>query len=108
MKTVAGGIAGIAASQTPPAFAQNMKMVKVGQLGLGSHGFLESFNNPPEKLRERVRCTPYAVWDDVPEAAQALKKKIGFNKIYKDPVDLVKESDAVHIEYADYRRVFEL
>ncbi|MHB9028950.1 MAG: Gfo/Idh/MocA family oxidoreductase, partial [Candidatus Latescibacterota bacterium] len=58
-------------------------------------------------FKEKVRCRPYAVWDDVPEVAQAMMD-MGFEKIMKDPVELVKECDGVHIEHADYRRVFEL
>ena len=107
-KTATGGIAGIIAAGIPPAFSQDMKMLKIGQLGLGSHGFVESFIKPPEKYRGKVKCKPYAVWDDVPEAAQALKKRFSFEKIIDDPVELVKESDVVHVEHADYRMVFEL
>lgn len=103
-----GSIAGIVASHKPPAFAQDMKKVKIGQLGLGSHGFMESFIKPPKKFRGKVRCKPYAVWDDVPEAAQALRKRFLFERIIDDPVKLVQESDAVHVEHGDYRKVFEL
>ena len=106
--SVVSGVASIIAAQKPPAFAIDMKMVKVGQLGLGSHGFVESFVKPPEKYRNIVRCKPYAVWDDVPAAAEALKKNYGFEKIINDPVELVKESDVVHVEHGDYRKVFEL
>ena len=96
------------AAQKSPAFAQVMGKVKIGQLGLGSHGFAESFNKPPEKFRGKVKCITYAVWDDVPQAAQAMKERLGFKKIIDDPVELVKESDVVHVEHADYRKVFEL
>ncbi|MCE5251984.1 Gfo/Idh/MocA family oxidoreductase [bacterium] len=109
LKTAAaGGLAGIISAGKPPAFAQDSTKIKVGQLGLGSHGFVESFVKPPEKYRSIVRCRPYAVWDDVPEAAEALKRTYGFEKIIADPVQLVKESDVVHVEHADYRKVFEL
>ena len=107
-KSVIGGIAGIVAAQKPPAFARDMNMVKIGQLGLGSHGFVETFIKPPEKYRDIVRCKPYAVWDDIPGAARAMKKRFQFEKIIDDPVKLVKESDAIHVEHADYRKVFEL
>ena len=102
------GIAGIVAAGHAPAFAQDMGMVKIGQLGLGSHSFLGRFNNPPDDFKEKVRCKPYAVWDDLPEAAEVLKKNSGFEKIIKDPVELVKECDAIHVEHADTRLVFEL
>jgi hypothetical protein len=39
--------------------------------------------------------------------AQAMMD-MGFEKIIKDPVELVKECDGVHIEHADYRKVLEL
>jgi len=103
-----GGITGIVAARRAPAFAQDMKTVKLGQLGMGSHGFLGRFNNPPEEMKGLVRCKPHAVWDDVPEAAAVLKRSIGFEKIMDDPVALVKEVDAVHVEHADTRKVFEL
>lgn len=107
-KTALAGIAGIAASKIPPAFAQQMGMVKIGQLGLGSHGFLGSFANPPEDMKGKVKCRPYAVWDDAPGVAEAMKKAQSFEKVFTDPVALAKESDAVHVEHADYRRALEL
>ena len=103
-----GGIAGIAAARRPPAFASEKKTLKIGQLGLGSHGFVRSFLTPPKSFRDTVGCRPYAVWDDVPAAARALQKNIGFEKVIGDPVELVRESDVVHVEHADYRRVLEL
>ncbi|MHB9030362.1 MAG: twin-arginine translocation signal domain-containing protein, partial [Candidatus Latescibacterota bacterium] len=48
MKTTAvAGIAGIVISRQAPAFAQNMGVMKIGQLGLGSHGFVATFRKPP-------------------------------------------------------------
>ena len=107
-KTGLAGIAGIVAAGKAPAIAEDMKMLRIGQLGLGSHSFVGRFNNPPEEYKSQVRCKPYAVWDDVPEAAEVLKKNCGFKKIINDPVKLVKESDVVHVEHADTRMVFEL
>jgi hypothetical protein len=107
-KSVASGIGGILASRRAPVFAQDMNMIRIGQLGMGSHGFLGRFNNPPEEYKDKVKCKPYAVWDDVPEAAEALKKGSGFEKVISDPVELVRECDAVHVEHADTRMVFEL
>lgn len=107
-KAALTGIAGIVASKTAPAFAQNMGMMKIGQLGLGSHNFLGSLTNPPADMKGKVKCRPYAVWDDVPGVAEKMKQSQGFEKVISDPVKLVKESDAVHVEHADYRRVLEL
>ena len=107
-KSITAGITGILAARKAPAFAQNMKMLRIGQLGLGSHGFVGRFKNPPAEYKDKVRCAPYAVWDDVPEAAEVLKKNSGFEKIINDPVKLVKESDVIHVEHADTRMVFEL
>jgi hypothetical protein len=107
-KATLAGIAGIVASKTAPAFAQNMGMVKVGQLGCGSHNFLGAFNNPPADMKGKVKARPYAVWDDAPGVAEKLKQTQGFEKVIKDPVQLAKESDAVHVEHADYRRALEL
>ena len=107
-KTALSGIGGIIAAGNAPAFAEDMRMLKIGQLGIGSHGFVGRFNNPPKDYKDKVHCKPYAVWDDVPEAAEVLKKNCGFKKIIKDPVELVKESDVVHVEHADTRIVFEL
>lgn len=107
-KAALAGIAGIVAARTAPAFAQNMGMVKIGQLGLGSHGFVGSFVNPPSEWKGKVKCRPYAIWDDHPGVAEMMKKSTGFEKIFDDPVQLVKESDAIHVEHADYRKVLEL
>jgi predicted dehydrogenase len=103
----AGSFAAMISSKKAPAFAQDMGIVKVGQLGLGSHGFLGSFKNPPKSFKQKVLCKPYAVWDDAPGVAEAMMD-IGFEKVMKDPVELVKECDCVHVEHADYRRVLEL
>ena len=102
------GIAGIAAARHAPVYAQDMKKLKIGQLGLGSHGFVGRFKNPAEKYKDIIKCRPYAIWDDVPGVAEKMKQAVGFEKVFNDPVELVKESDVVHVEYADYRRVLEL
>ena len=107
-KAALAGIAGIAASQTAPAFAQNMGMLKIGQIGLGSHGFVGSFKKPPEELKGKVKAYPYAVWDDYPGMAEALQKSMGFEKVIKDPEQLARESDGVIIEHADYRLALKL
>ncbi|MBT4485573.1 MAG: Gfo/Idh/MocA family oxidoreductase, partial [Candidatus Latescibacteria bacterium] len=106
--TAITGIGGILAAKTAPAFAQNLGLIKIGQLGLGSHNFLGRFANPPADVKDKIKCRPYAIWDDAPGVAEKLKKSQGFEKVLSDPVQLVKESDAVHVEHADYRRVLEL
>ncbi|MFC1606609.1 Gfo/Idh/MocA family protein [Candidatus Latescibacterota bacterium] len=105
--TTIAGIGGILASGSAPAFAQDMKVQKVGQIGLGSHSFLLSFNNPPKGFKGKVGAKPNGVWDDEPGVAEAMSAR-GYGKPYKDYVELTNESDAVHIEHADYRKVYEL
>ncbi len=105
-KTALAGIGGIVATGKAPAFAQNLNMIKVCQIGLGSHSFLLRFLNPPKSFKKPVRCMPNGVWDDEPGVAEAMSKR-GYGKPYKDYIKLIKESDAVHIEHADYRKVFE-
>lgn len=100
-------MAGILLSKQAPAFIQDTGMVRIGQLGLGSHTFLSQFAKPPAEFKDRMRCRPYAVWDDEPGVAESMQKN-GFEKVIHDPVELVRECDAVHIEHADYRKVFEL
>ena len=107
-KAALTGISGIVAAKSAPSFAQNVGKIKIGQLGLGSHNFLGRFNNPPEEMKGKVKCLPYAVWDDAPGVAEKLKQSQGFEKVFRDPVELAKESDAVHVEHADYRRALEL
>lgn len=106
-KAAIAGIAGITASRTAPVFAQNAGMLKIGQLGLGSHGFVGTFASPPAEWKGKVKCRPYGIWDDVPGVAEKMKG-MGFEKVFTDPVQLVKESDVVHVEHADYRKVLEL
>jgi hypothetical protein len=101
------GIAGIMAAGKAPAFAQDMKLLKLSRLGLGSHNFLSPFKNPPKAFKDTIKCKPYAVWDDIPEVADAMKANL-FEKVMRDPVEVVKESDGVLIMHADYRKVFEL
>jgi hypothetical protein len=107
-KTALAGIAGIVALRKAPAFAQEMGMIKIGQLGLGSHSFVGTFKNPPAEFKGKVKCRPYAIWDDVPGVAEALQKSSGFEKVIKDPEQLVRESDVVHVEHADYHRALDL
>lgn len=101
------GIAGIVAAHRAPAFARDLEVMRIGQLGLGSHGFVGTFKNPPGSFTGKVRCKPYAVWDDIPEVARAMMD-MGFEKVMRDPAELVKECDGVHVEHADYRKVLDL
>ncbi|MCE5251370.1 Gfo/Idh/MocA family oxidoreductase [bacterium] len=105
-KTALAGIAGIVASGKAPTFAQDLNTIRIGQIGLGSHSFLLTFLNPPKTFKGQVRCKPTGVWDDIPEVAEAMSKR-GYGKVYRDYAGLTKECDAVHVEHADYRRVFE-
>jgi hypothetical protein len=104
-KAALAGIAGIAAAKTAPVYAQNMGKIKIGQLGLGSHNFTGRFTNQTDN---KIKPFPYAVWDDAPGVAEKLKALLKFEKVINDPVQLVKESDVVHVEHADYRRALEL
>ena len=106
-KTALAGIAGIVASGKAPAFAQDMKIKKIGVLGIGSHGFASRFANPPKDYTKEVLAKPYGIWDDYPGAAEFRKGKT-YQKVFDDPVELVKECDCIHIEHADYRKVLEL
>ncbi|MFA6470695.1 MAG: Gfo/Idh/MocA family oxidoreductase [Candidatus Latescibacterota bacterium] len=107
-KAALAGIAGIVASKTAPAFAQNMGKIKIGQLGIGSHNYVGRFTNPPADMKDKVRCYPYAIWDDAPGVAEKMKGLQKFEKVMNDPVQLAKESDVIHIEHADYRKSLEL
>lgn len=101
------GIAGIVASRTAPAFAQDAKVKKIGVLGLGSHSFAARFKTRPEGYTKEILARPYGVWDSIPAVAAAMKGEV-YEKVYSDPVQLAKECDCIHIEHADYRRVLEL
>jgi len=98
------GIAGIIASQNSPAFSQDMKLLKIGQLGLGSHSFAARFKNPGEKYKGSIGCRPYIVWDDEPGVAEKMKERFGYERVAKTPEELVKECDVIHVEHADYRK----
>ena len=100
------GIAGILAAGKPPAYAQSVNTVRVGQIGLGSHSFLLRFLNPPKTHKGTIKVVPNGVWDDEPGVAEAMSGR-GYGKPYKSYIELTKECDAVHIEHADYRKVFE-
>ena len=66
------GISGILATGQAPVFAQDIKEFKIGQIGLGSHGFAARFKNPSPKYKDIIRCKPYAVWDDVSGVAEKM------------------------------------
>ncbi|MFC1607998.1 Gfo/Idh/MocA family oxidoreductase [Candidatus Latescibacterota bacterium] len=106
-KSALSGIAGIVATGSAPAFAQDMKMLKLGQIGQGSHGFTGRFKNPPAKFKDIIKCKPYAVWDDIPEVADGMKGNT-YEKVMRDPEDVVRECDAILVMHADYRKVAEL
>ncbi|MBN1292833.1 MAG: Gfo/Idh/MocA family oxidoreductase [Candidatus Latescibacteria bacterium] len=106
-KTALAGIAGIVASGKAPAYAKDMKLKKIGVLGLGSHNFATRFKNPPDDYKKEVLAKPYAIWDDCQEAAKVAKGNI-YEKVYKDPVKLAIDCDCIHIEHADYRKGLEL
>ncbi|MBT4482111.1 MAG: twin-arginine translocation signal domain-containing protein [Candidatus Latescibacteria bacterium] len=106
-KTAAAGIAGIVASGSSPVYARDMKKLKIGVLGLGSHGFAARFKNPPKDYPKEVKAIPYGVWDDYPGVAKFMKGDT-YEKVYKDPVKLARECDCIHIEHADYRKPLEL
>ena len=105
--TALGGIAGIVASKTAPSYAQNRGMLKIGQLGLGGHNFALLFKNYYEKYKDTIRCMPHAFWDDVPGVAERFRER-GFETVCKTPEEVVKESDVICVEHADYRRSLEL
>ncbi len=101
------GIAGVLASRTPPAYVQDLKLLKIGQLGLGSHNFALAFKHNYEKFKDIIRCKPYAIWDDMPGVAEKFKSK-GFEKVFKTPEKLIRESDVICVEHVDYRKTLEL
>jgi hypothetical protein len=100
------GIAGILASGRAPAFAQTLKTMRIGQVGLGSHSFLMNLVNPPKDFKGDTKIVSTGVWDDYPGVAEAMSKR-GYGKPYSDLDQLIKDSDGIHVEHADYRRVFE-
>ncbi len=107
LKPVAAGIAGIALAGKPPAYAQDMKRMKLGVLGVGSHGFAAMFRNPPKEYPKEVRVRTWALWDDYPGFAEAMKGTT-YDIIFDDPVKLSNECDCLYIEHADYRKALEL
>ena len=106
-KTTFLGITGILATSKAPAYIRDIDLLKLSRLGLGSHNFLARFKTPPQTFQGKVLCKPYAVWDDIPEVAEAMKGDL-FEKVMKDPVEVVKESDGILVMHADYRKAFEL
>jgi len=106
-KTAVIGIAGIVAAGKAPSYAKDMNLLKIGLLGLGSHRFADGFKNPPKNYTKKVLARPYGVWDDYPGLAEFMKGDI-YEKVFKDPVQLVRECDCIHIEHADYRKILEL
>ena len=104
--TALAGIAGIVASGRAPAFAQTLNTMRIGQVGLGSHSFLMNLVNPPKDFKGNTKIVSAGVWDDYPGVAEAMGKR-GYGKPYSDLEQLIRDSDGIHVEHADYRRVFE-
>ena len=53
-KTAFTGIAGIVAAGSAPVFGKDEKKLKIGVLGLGSHGFAARFKNPPKGYKKKL------------------------------------------------------
>jgi len=102
-----GGVAGILAAGTAPAFARDMKLLKIGQLGLGGHNFALAFKSNYEKYKDTIRAKPYAFWDDYPGVNERFKSR-GFEQVFDSPEEVVKNSDVICVEHVDYRRSLEL
>ena len=100
------GLTGILAARRAPAFAQTMNTFRIGQVGLGSHSFLLSLMNPPKDFNGKVKIVSTGVWDDAPGVAESMSAR-GYGKPYASLEQITKESDAVHVEHGDYRRVLE-
>ncbi len=100
------GMAGILAAGKAPAFAQNMNTMRIGQVGLGSHSFLLNLMKPPADFTGKVKVVSSGVWDDAPGVAESMSKR-GYGTPYADLEKLIRESDGIHIEHGDYRRVAE-
>ena len=106
MKAPLAGIAGILAAWTAPAFAQTLNTFRIGQVGLGSHSFLLSLMKPPSDFTGKVKIVSTGVWDDYPGVAEIMGPR-GYGKPYASLEQLVKDSDGIHVEHGDYRRVLE-
>jgi hypothetical protein len=104
---VCSGITGILAAGSAPAFAKDMKLLKIGQLGLGGHNFALSFKRHREEYKDTICARPYAFWDDYPGVNERFKSR-GFEQTYDSPEEVVKNSDVICIEHVDYRRSLEL
>lgn len=102
--TALASLAGIIASRKAPALIQDLKLLKIGQIGLGSHSFAGRFRNPGEKYKGVIGCRPYIVWDDAPGVAEKMKEHLGYERTAKSPEELVKECDVVHVEHGDFRK----
>ena len=105
-KAVLTGIAGIVASRRAPVFAQTLNTMRIGQIGLGSHSFLLALLKPSKDLDRKVKIVSSGVWDDHPGVAEAMSKR-GYGKPVSNLEQLIRDSDGLHIEHADYRRVFD-
>jgi len=105
-KAALAGIAGIVISRQAPAFAQTLNTMRIGQVGLGSHSYLLSLLNPSKDFQWKTKIVSPGVWDDYPGVAEAMGKR-GYGKPYSDLEQLIKDSDGLHIEHGDYRRVLE-
>ncbi len=106
--TALASLAGIVVPGKAPAFIQDMKLLRIGQLGLGSHSFAGRFRNPGEKYKGTIGCRPYIVWDDVPGVAEKMKERLGYERTAASPEELVRECDVIHVEHGDYRKTASL
>ena len=94
-----GGVAGIIAAGKAPAYAQDMKVMKISQIGIG-HNFALGLANYKKDGRGAAACKPFGFWYDVPAVCEKFGAR-GFEKVFKDPEELIRESDGVSVEYPD-------
>ena len=80
--------------------------MRIGQVGLGSHSFLLGLTNFSKDFKDTVKIISTGVWDDYPGVAEAMSTR-GYGKPYSDLEQLIRDSDGILVEHADYRRVLE-
>jgi hypothetical protein len=59
---------------------------------------------PPADFTGKVKIVSTGVWDDAPGVAEVMSKR-GYGKPYDSLEQLIRDSDGIHVEHGDYRKV---
>ena len=102
-KSTLAGIAGVIAARKAPAYAQDMKKMKLGVLGVGSHGFAHMFKIHRKTSQKKSVQNPMRYGMTIPNLLKRKKatptKKYMMIRLHSQKSAIVSTSSMPIIEF---------